>query len=146
MKVPSQTTRTRGPLQVEMTPMIDVVFLLLIFFLWTASFRIAEQRLPSNLAEETTTRGNTSEATEEMDFEPVVVRIGWEESGPRWNVNGRDVGDLESVSQTLLAVAQVKSDLPVIVDPVGAVPLGHVIDVYDLTRNLGFDKVQFAAQ
>ena len=146
MKVPSQVSRARGPLQVEMTPMIDVVFLLLIFFLWTASFRIAEQRLPSSVAEETTTRGNTSEVTEESDFEPVIVRIAWQNRAPRWNVNGREVGDLNSVSKTLLAVAQVKSDLPVIVDPDAEVPLGHVIDVYDLTRSIGFDKVQFAAQ
>lgn len=146
MKIPGDTTRPRRPLQVEMTPMIDVVFLLLIFFLWTASFRIAEQRLPSSLAEETTTRGNTSEVAEETDFEPVIVRIGWADDAPRWNVNGRSLGNLAGVSQTLLAVAEVKPDLPVIVDPDARVPLGYVIDVYDLTRNLGFDKVQFAAQ
>ncbi|MFP6692187.1 MAG: biopolymer transporter ExbD, partial [Pirellulales bacterium] len=32
-----------------MTPMIDVVFLLLIFFVCTASFQIAEQFLPNSV-------------------------------------------------------------------------------------------------
>ena len=34
-----------------MTPMIDVVFLLLVFFVWTASFQVVEFVLPSNMSE-----------------------------------------------------------------------------------------------
>ncbi|MEO8496389.1 MAG: biopolymer transporter ExbD, partial [Planctomycetota bacterium] len=40
MRRPSIFTERREPLDVKMTPMIDVVFLLLIFFVWTASFHI----------------------------------------------------------------------------------------------------------
>jgi biopolymer transport protein ExbD len=46
----SSYRRQRRDLDVKMTPMIDVVFLLLVFFLWTASFRISEQVLPSNIS------------------------------------------------------------------------------------------------
>ena len=35
-----------------MTPMIDVVFLLLVFFVWTASFQIVEHVMPSELSEQ----------------------------------------------------------------------------------------------
>ncbi len=125
--------------------MIDVVFLLLIFFLWTASFQIAEQKLPSHIATRDSSRGSTQQASEQVDFESVVVRVEWRNEEPTWAVNGRPVTSLEEVARTLVAVAAVKRDVPVIVDPARQVPLGHVIDVYDLTRNTGFEKVQFAA-
>ena len=47
----SPRTHTDGLLEVKMTPMIDVVFLLLIFFVWTSSFELPEFDLPSALAE-----------------------------------------------------------------------------------------------
>ena len=37
-------------MEVKMTPMIDVIFLLLIFFVCTASFRAVEEVLPTNLS------------------------------------------------------------------------------------------------
>ena len=135
----------RRPIQVEMTPMIDVVFLLLIFFLWTASFRMAEQLLPSRMATEARTRGSEQDMTEDLDFEPVVVRVLWQSQSPSWTVNGRAANSLQMVFEKLSKVAAIKSDVPVIVDPEPTVPLGHAIEVYDLSREIGFGKVQFAA-
>ena len=139
------TRQNRRPLKVEMTPMIDVVFLLLIFFLWTSSFQVAEQLLPSGVAEETVAGGNTTEATEQVDFENIIVRISWDNAAPVWSINEREVGDWSEVTRTLAAVAKVKSEVPVVVDPDAEVPLGHVIDIYDLSRRLGCDQVRFAA-
>jgi biopolymer transport protein ExbD len=42
-------------------------------------------------------------------------------------------------------VAQIDASLPVILDVDGQVPLGDMIDVYDLSRLVGFDRIQFAA-
>lgn len=129
-----------------MTPMIDVVFLLLIFFIWTASFRIAEQRLPTSVAMPGEASGTTisQPSAEELDFERVVVRMLWENDTVRWLVNDEAQPSLDAVRQTLTAVGKIRNDLPVVVDPVEAVPLGHVIDVYDVTREVGFDEVEFA--
>lgn len=139
------TRQNRRPLKVEMTPMIDVVFLLLIFFLWTSSFQVAEQMLPSGVAKETVAGGNTSEATEQADFENIIVRISWENAAPVWSINERDIRDWSEVTSTIAAVARVKSEVPVVVDPDPDVPLGHVIDVYDLSRQIGCEQVRFAA-
>ena len=38
-----------------------------------------------------------------------------------------------------------QTDAPVILHPDPEVPLGHVIDLYDLARLIGFAKIQFAA-
>ena len=42
MKRPSIFNGSRRELEIKMTPMIDVVFLLLVFFVWTASFHAVE--------------------------------------------------------------------------------------------------------
>ena len=52
---------------------------------------------------------------------------------------------LVEVRASLVRIAEVKPDAPVILHPDQDVPLGHVIDAYDVTRLEGFEKVQFAA-
>ena len=129
-----------------MTPMIDVVFLLLIFFLCTASFQIREQILPSNLRIARGTGDREVEVPDQLvDLEQVVVKIYWDDGQPRWEVNRLPKASLAEVADVLAAAAAVQIDVPVIVDPAGGVPMGHVIDVYDLSRSLGFAKIQFAA-
>ena len=49
MKLPP--TSNDDSLELKMTPMIDVVFLLLVFFVWTTSFELPEFDLPGSLAE-----------------------------------------------------------------------------------------------
>jgi biopolymer transport protein ExbD len=132
-------------MEVAMTPMIDVVFLLLIFFVWTASFQIAEQLLPSELTPPTGTGNAVQPDPEMIDFELVVVTISWPNDAPVWQVNGVSQDSLATLRQTLTAIARAKSDLPVVLDPEPQVPLGYVIEVFDVARSVGFSKVQFAA-
>jgi biopolymer transport protein ExbD len=125
--------------------MIDVVFLLLVFFVWTASFGIAERLLPSDLASLSGGAGKSETDPETLDFDVVVVRLELRGEQPAWTINDRAQHSLQEVETTLGAVAAIKSDLPVVVDPQPAVPLGHVIDVYDISRRVGFSAVQFTA-
>ena len=80
----------------------------------------------------------------EADFEDVVVRIRWQESAPTWTVNDAPVPSLAGLEQSLRRVARIKRDAPVILHPDPEVPLGSVIEVYDISRLVGFEKVQFA--
>ena len=54
MKRPSSYLRKGDgtDMNATMTPMIDVVFLLLVFFVWTASFTVIEQTLRSDMTAE----------------------------------------------------------------------------------------------
>ncbi len=151
MKRPSYH-RDRDGLDVTMTPMIDVVFLLLIFFVCTASFQIIENVLPSNIVAEA---GNSSEVEidpQETDLERIVIQGQWRESQSVWLVNQQPYGSLADVRAVLATLRRQMqslgtdvSELPVILDIEGAVPLGHVIDVYDLCRLEHYRKIQFAA-
>ncbi len=127
-----------------MTPMIDVVFLMLIFFVCTASFQIAEEILPTSL----TAFGAatpTDLSPQELELDRVVVKLRLHAGQPTWLVNDRPLDSLPQVAKLLRAVVQIDPAVPAILDCQGQVPLGHVIDVYDLCRQVGFDKIQFAA-
>jgi biopolymer transport protein ExbD len=146
MRRPSPYNERRGDLDVTMTPMIDVIFLLLIFFVWTASFQIVEELLPSNLSAAAGTLPSDPQQPPppEDDFDEVVVRIRWIDNRPDWRVNETTLDSLPQVQQQLATIARIKPDAPVILHPDKQVPLGQVIDVYDRARRVGFQKVQFA--
>lgn len=146
MRRPSFTTR-RTPVDLQLTPMIDCVFLLMIYFIFSSNFNIAEQLLPSQLS---AAAGSGAASTDtppppEADFEDVVVRILWQGTTPTWAVNDTPVPSLAALRQTLAQVARIKRNAPIILHPDADVPLGDVIEVYDISRLVGFEKVQFAA-
>ena len=147
MRKPSIFLDRRSGLEIKMTPMIDVVFLLLVFFVWTASFQIVENILPSSVS---TASGSEAidaeqEPNPEDDFDPVVVRVTWLGDVPSWRFNDIEVASLEELQAKMQQLADFKSDAPVILHPDRDVPLGHVIDVFDIARRAGFEQVQFAA-
>ena len=147
MRRPSIFTDRREPLDVKMTPMIDVVFLLLIFFIWTASFQIVEHVLPSSVSEVSGTESPNPEQPPppEADFHDVVVRILWTEAGASWRIGDEVYNELAGVRDKLTLIFGANEEAPLIIDPDDATPLGHVIDVYDLSRQVGFREVKLTA-
>lgn len=128
-----------------MTPMIDVIFQLLIFFVCTASFQAPEAVLPTNLSLPGKMESPIQVDPELKDLDEIVVKIRWIENRAGWEINRRQYVRLEEVRAVLAGVAQVKAELPVILDVDGDVPMDDVIDVYDLCRQLGLQRIQFAA-
>jgi biopolymer transport protein ExbD len=148
MRTPSNLLDRRTPVDLQLTPMIDCVFLLMVYFIWTSSFAITEQLLPSQLsldAPSSAAGESDLPPPPEADFEEVVVRILWEAGGPNWTVNDSPVASLAELRGTLQTIADIKRDAPVILHPDPKVPLGEVIRVFDLSRLVGFEKVRFAA-
>lgn len=147
MKRPSPFDR-RGQsatLDSAMTPMIDVVFLLLVFFVWTASFQMVEQLLPSEMSSQ---MGDSNtpidEPPPEEDFERVVIRIGWNGNSPTWKINETTVDSFADIQEHLTRLVQIKADAPLVLHPDPAVPLGFVISAYDAAKIVGFNQVSFA--
>jgi biopolymer transport protein ExbD len=129
-----------------MTPMIDVVFLLLVFFVWTSSFQAVEALLPSRLAAESGGQAAPPiEISPEFDFDQVVVRVDWQEGRVGWQINDAPLDSLEHLRSALDQIHTVQPQAPIIVHPFEQVPLAHVIQAYDLARLSGFTKVSLAA-
>ena len=145
MRVPNAVGRSRGNFDSTMTPMIDVVFLLLVFFVWTASFQAVEFLLPSNLATATGSEAFPPEDQPPPEIDQVVVQLDQTAGRTTWIINDSPAASLAAVQATLDQVASIRNDVPLIIDPTPAVPLGDVIDVYDVARLAGFDEIQFTA-
>jgi len=131
---------------VSMTPMIDVVFLLLIFFVCTASFQISESILPSPLSLEGTAPADLPPELTEIDLERIVIGVAQEAGQLQLTINDQNCPSLARLSKLLHALANIDANLPMILDIAGEVPLGTAIDVYDRCRLAGFQKIQFAAE
>jgi biopolymer transport protein ExbD len=131
-----------------MTPMIDVVFLLLIFFVWTASFQIVEQVLPSNLtaAAGSQAANDSQPPPPEADFDDVVIKVHWNanQETPSWEVNDTRLDSLANVRDRLRTIGSIKQDAPIYILPDENAPMLHVIDVYDAARLEKFPQVNLA--
>lgn len=143
MRRPSAYRADRG-FDVMMTPMIDVVFLLLVFFVCTAGFDRPEEALPSRLSQPGV--GGASVAMQAADdFEEIIVQLRDRQGRVEYQVGERTCADGEAVREVLVALAKIDTQLAVILDVDPAVPLGSMIDVYDSCRAAGFQRIQFAA-
>jgi biopolymer transport protein ExbD len=133
-------------MELKMTPMIDVVFLLLIFFLWTSSFEQPEFDLPSALAEPPAglSEDQPSDAPPPA-IDELVVTIAGDPAAPRLALNGNPLASVEVLADRLAEVVALGAQPPVIVDPLPEMPMDVVIEVYDLARGVGLDRVLFAA-
>ena len=131
--------------EMDMTPMIDVIFNLLIFFVCTVSFRPPELLLPTNLSMAGSGATSIPLPQEIAELEDVVIKVLAAEDQVNWQINDRPYASLAEVRDVLMAIVELQANLPVIIDAQAEVPLGSVIDLYDLCRLVGFDKVQFAA-
>ena len=147
MKKPSQYVQTGPAVDIDsaMTPMIDVVFLLLVFFVWTASFAIVEQVMPSQLSQAAGSDAVESvDVPKPADFDNLVIRIKVESGVPAWFVSDKQLASLDAVKQQLTAIAQISTEAPVILYPDQDVPLEHIVNAWDTAKVSGFSKVQFA--
>ncbi len=142
--------RRRSRVDIMMTPMIDVVFLLIIFFLVTSSFAIAEKLLPSAISQEATLSSGVSDENQDSielsDFNDVVVRIRLENGQPTLELTGTPVADLPALAQRLRAILKIKPEVPVIVHPDDEVTMDVNIAVFDLARQSGGVRVFFATK
>lgn len=148
MRVPRTDHRTDVALDSALTPMIDVVFQLLIFFLWTSHFAVEEQSLTSRIAPSVEglgeARANVELAAE--DFQRVVLRLSNDRSTVAWTLNGTTLRSSDELKTHLVALMQIRTDLPLLIDPDDEIPMGVLIDAYDRAHEVGWTNVQFTTR
>jgi biopolymer transport protein ExbD len=135
-----------------MTPMIDVVFLLLIFFLTTSSFQKLEKQLPTAAATPPDSQPTGSNADQLpppalTDFNDVVIKLHQREGGGvSYKLQNQDIASLDELSDRMASILKARSDVPIIIDPDRGVEAGEAILVYDLIRRRGSLSVFLVAK
>lgn len=127
--------RRRGSTEVNLTPLIDVVFLLLIFFMVSTTFT-RETHLAIELPEASGDQG-------EPPMEAIEIVVGRD---GRYSVNDEVFADSGQLGHTLLAQAGGRRDLPIAITADAHASHQAVVSVMDVVGRLGFSQLRITTR
>ena len=145
MLLTRQSMKPVRPL-LNIAAMIDVVFLLLIFFMCTTSFEAVDKDLSAQIPQ------LSGDPSEESDFEP--IRIELRLSGAATEAVGSEVvifcdglkcsGFVELAK--MLGQRWAIADIPVIISGEDEIDYENLVRVMDICYEIGFGRVAFSAK
>ena len=139
--------RPKPKMQPPLTPMIDVTFQLLLFFLLTCEFRESEGLIPGSLP----LGGNYSRTIEPPPDEPDPIRIRLHPTADRmaaiYQVNGAR-GTIHGPAELYAHLKGLHeqlggADAPVVIVPKADVPWEFVVEAFNQAVRANFRKIGF---
>jgi len=118
-----------GLKEIDIAPLIDVVFLLIIFFMLTSSF-VMQPGIKVNLP-----KAVTSEVIKQERVEVVV-------SGENVTYFNGKVVTFQELKSLIKQVA--KRNQPILIKADKRASLGRVVEIWDLSRDLGISQINIA--
>ncbi|WP_062270606.1 ExbD/TolR family protein [Endozoicomonas arenosclerae] len=130
--------QSREEVSLNLTPLIDVVFLLLIFFMVSTTFT-KETQLAIDLPEAS---GEQREAVEKTQVEITISREG------DFAVNGKSLvnSSLDTLKNALAKVSDGDSELPLIITADAKTPYQSVVTAMDAAGQLGFANLSMTTR
>jgi biopolymer transport protein ExbD len=130
--------RRAEPPRVDITPLIDVVFLMLIFFMVSTTFD-KETQLKVDLPEA------ASRPLEQVENDKIEITI---DAQGHYYVNERELikHDAETLRRALEKSADGRADLPIVVSGDRQAPLQSMMTVLDVAAQLGMARLSFVAR
>jgi len=130
------SSQSRPEPDVNLTPLIDVVFLLLIFFMVSTSF-VKQSQITIRLPE--------AESTAMVEEPPEQIDIMITDQGT-YLVNGRELinNRPETIRNALQRVSGGNTDLPLTISADANARHQHVVTAMDVAGRLGFVRISIA--
>lgn len=132
MRYSARSRRNRSSAQVDLVPMIDIVFQLILFFLVSTTFALLPG-ISLNLPESSTSEGVSSGG----------ITITIKETGEIW-FNSTPV-DLDSLNKELAGFQEVSYEerlqFPINLEADSLVTNGEIVRIFDILRQNGFSAV-----
>ena len=119
--------------EVNMTPMLDVVFILLIFFIVTATF-VKESGLEINKPEDNQTQNNPPPPDDEKRAIAFII-----DNNNRISHDFRSV-DITAVSSIIKKESVERPEAPVVIQAAEGAFTGNVIRIYDAALAIGVSR------
>jgi len=139
MKLRFQQKGVERRLAVSMTPLIDVVFLLMVFFLMTINFEKPELVLENRLPQ----LGTLESEDTSKDWETVELHVEMARQGGQLRLFLEE-RTIDSYEELLVYLAQLPDDILVVIDAADDVPYKHVIGVYNTCLQANKQEIVFS--
>ncbi len=127
-------SRSRPGARLQLTSMIDVIFLLLLFFMVTSAQQSPESRLASGLAVE------RREASASADFQPQVIDVGVFDGAPGFRLGERILRDQAELAA---AVSRLPKETGVFVRVAPDVRVDWPARALQACQDAGFTRVNY---
>ena len=149
--------------KLEMTPMIDVTFLLLIFFMCTIKFKTLEGKLAAYLPKDVGVNQSDAEPKEKVEIRVKVVKEGskvdgldptkpWPGYGPfkygpdrevTYSVGPKTTKDIGELRTRLVEFYRADPEQAATIDPYPGTVYEDVIRVLDVAVDIGYTDITF---
>jgi biopolymer transport protein ExbD len=135
-----------NPVNINVVPMVDVIFCLCVFFMCSFKFKQLEGRFQSWLPKDL---GNN--VAPDQDPKEMRVAIYWDDKeakvvrqyGTRYVKDDAELENLiRGANEDFKKVN--KPDVPVIIDGDARIPWDEVMVIVNIAKRLGIEKIQFA--
>ncbi|WP_444998311.1 ExbD/TolR family protein [Aliikangiella sp. IMCC44359] len=127
----------KNEVAVNLTPLIDVVFLLLIFFMVSTSFtRETQIKLELPKAD-----------VEKLKADPKIIEISIDKEG-RMFVNGKSLvnAQVETLKKAIIPMLAENKNIPVVISADANAAYQSVVTAMDATSQLGITNLKMATQ
>jgi biopolymer transport protein ExbD len=139
MKIPIKATKNKVSFSVRMTPLIDVIFLLLIFFILAIRLEKPEGVL-ENILPESDTHGI---AEQQKDWEVVKLRIKLITEGEQLKIYLQE-RVIYTYKDLLSYLNMLPQEIMLVIEPEARVPYKYVIGVYNTCIKAKKSNIVFA--
>lgn len=133
---PDRIDRTKA-VQLNLASMIDVVFLLLVFFIATTTIALPESKLSPALQ----TRDENAQAPQ--DLTPQVVRVEMLDQRPVYRLGARVITDRGELTDLL---RELPKEIGVFVEVSGRVTVEFAVSAIQSCRDAGFERVTYVPE
>ncbi len=146
----------------DMTPMIDVVFQLLIFFMLTIKFKTLEGKLAAYLPKDVGVNTSPAEPKEKVEIKLKVEKEGaklhprddvpWSGTGPyrfgpdrivKYSIGPKSTTRLEEAAQRLKELYKADPEQPATIDPYPGTVYADVVLILDEAIKVGYKDISF---
>ena len=139
MKIPIKATSDTLSITIRMTPLIDVIFLLLIFFMLVIKIEKPEGVL-ENILPETDTQGVAEQQT---DWEVVKLRIKLVQDGQQLKIYLQERA-VYTYKELLSYLNLLPEEIMLVIEPESYVPFKYVVGVYNTCLKAKKTNIVFA--
>ena len=137
-----------NPVAINVTPLVDIIFCLCVFFMISFKFKQLEGKFDSWLPKG---KGSTGAIAADNILDEVRVALIWDQDSQRTirQLRERRVDDDDELATLIKEahddwVAMNKPDTPVTIDAEAGVPWEEVVKVMNICKRNRIDKIEFA--